>query len=185
MTRNSILILICVITLMETSGCASFLPVPGGNETVNESFYETKDDLLEKLEQLTVGMPQQEVFKILEHDEGQFQRLTRQEITIALLGTSNVQFQDGIDGQTFEHNFIQTLYGFRLEYQKLKRKHGFSSPIRIRTDKKGFDYSVMLIFREGVLFEKPILSGGMVNESSSKTFFDYINPNTVMNRVIK
>ncbi len=152
---------------------------------MNESFYETKDDLLSKLGNLTPGMSQQDVFKTLEHEEGQFQRLTRQEISIALLGTSNLQFQDGMHDQTFEQNFIQSLYGFKLEYQKVKRRHGFSSPIRIKTDKKGFDYTVILIFRDNVLFEKPILSGGMVNESSSKTFFDYLNPGTVMDRVIK
>lgn len=175
---------ICILIALACAGCAGILPVPGGNEAINESFYGTKEDLLSRLEGITPGMTEKEVFKALGRKEGDFQRLTRQEVVTALLGTSNVEFRDGTEEPSYSQNLLQSLYGFRLSYQIVKRKHGFSSPIRIRTDEKGFDYIVTLIFRDNLLFEKPILSGGVVNASSSKTFFDYLNPGTVMNHTI-
>ena len=183
--RNMVMALMCASVLFGANGCAGVMPVPGGNETVNESFYETKEDLLSRLETITPGMSEKEVFKALDRHENDFQRLTRQEVVTALLGTSNVEFKDGAEEQNYNQHLLQTLYGFRLSYQIVKRKLGFSSPIRIRTDEKGFDYIVTLIFKDGVLFEKPILSGGVVNASSSKTFFDYLNPGTVMDRAIR
>lgn len=185
MTRNARATLLCFTALMVITGCAGILPVPGGNETVNESFYETKDDLLSRLENITPGMTEEEVFTALNRRGGDFQRLTRQEVITALLGTSNVEFRDGAEEKNYNQYLLQSLYGFRLSYQIVKRKHGFSSPIRIRTDEKGFDYIVTLIFRDGILFEKPILSGGVINASKSKTVFDYINPGTVLDRTIQ
>ncbi len=184
-SRNTLIASMCAAILTGTTGCAGIMPVPGGNETVNESFYETKEDLLTRLETITSGMTEKEVFAALDRHEADFQRLTRQEVVTALLGTSNVEFKDGTEEQNYNQHLLQSLYGFRLSYQIVKRKLGFSSPIRIRTDEKGFDYIVTLIFRDGVLFEKPILSGGVVNASTSKTFFDYLNPGTVMDRAIR
>ncbi len=173
------------VALMNICGCAGVLPVPGGNETVNESFYETKEDLLSRLQNITPGMTEPQVFTALNRTEQDFQRLTRQEVVTALLGTSNVEFKDGAEEQNYNQNLLQSLYGYRLSYQIVKRKHGFSSPIRIETDEEGFDYIITLVFRDGILFEKPILSGGIVNASSSKTFFDYLNPGTVLDRTAK
>lgn len=180
-TRKTIIFIMLAAVLTGITGCAGILPVPGGNETVNESFYETKEDLLARLETITIGMTEKQVFSALGRKEADFQRLTRQDVVTALLGTSNVEFKDGEDTQKYNHELLQSLYGFRLSYEIVKRKHGFSSPIRIRTDEKGFYYIATLIFRDGVLFEKPILSGGVVNASSSKTFFDYLNPGTLIN----
>ena len=164
------------------TGCAGHIPVPGSSEAVNPAFYSTEQDLLERLGQLKPGMTESEVFAKLGHSGEDLMRLERSQVVTALYGSSAVEFHDGSDQPEEDSRFLQSLYGYRLEYKIIKREHGFSSPIRIRTDEKGFDYAVTLIFREGALYEKPILTGGVVNRSSSKTFFDYLNPGTIIDR---
>lgn len=157
-------------------GCTGVMPVPGGSETVNESFYQSEEDLLAHLNTLEKGMPQQEVFMRLGRSEDDLIRLSREEVVKALFG----DHQADIGG-----DLVQSLYGYRLNYKVVKRKHGFSSPIRIRTDEKGFDYSVSLIFREGVLYEKPLVSGGMERGASSHTIFDYVTPGTLLDHTAR
>jgi hypothetical protein len=40
---------------------------------------------------------------------------------------------------------------------------------------------VTLIFQDGKLFAKPILTGGVVNNVTSGTIFDFITPGTIIN----
>ncbi len=108
--------------------------------------------------------------------------LRRDEIVTALLGTNNVEVRDGVNGARLKQTVLQSLYGYRMSYVSVHSRHGFSSPIRIQTDEEGYNYTLTLIFSDGRLFEKPILTGGVVSQSSSKTFFDYINPGTVISR---
>lgn len=175
--------LIFFLLSLPVQGCAGYLPLPGGGDDINRSFFTTQDDLLKRLNDIHSSMTEEEVFSALGHGEDELTRLERNQIVTALYGSSSVEFRDGMPEHEDSSRFLQSLYGYRLYYQILKRQHGFTSPIRIRTDEAGFDYAVTLIFRGGVLYERPILTGGVVNRSSSRTIFDYINPGTIMGRV--
>jgi len=135
-----------MVFLMFLAGCADIAPVPGGTDSINISFYGTKEELLARLTGLVPGTPEKE------------------------------------EDDTSREDVLHALYGYRLNYKNVKRRHGFSSPIRVRTDEKGFSYAVTLIFYEGWLFEKPIVTGGVINESSSATIFDFLNLGTVVDR---
>lgn len=169
-----------LVNVLLLCGCARYLPVPGGTDTVNKSYYTTREDLLARLNALTPGTSEQAVFETLGHQPDDFLKLERNQIVDALYGTSNVAFNDGSPAREDHTYFLQSLYGYRLNYKIVKRRHGFTSPIRIETDESGFDYAVALIFRDGILYTAPVVTGGTVNRSSTKTFFDYLNPGTIL-----
>ncbi len=164
------------------SACAGKLPVPGAHDTVNQSFFVTRHDLLERLSILKVNMSEQEVFSILGHEKEDLIRLERDKILSALYGTNSINLQDGLPEKENFGAFIQSLSGLSLNYKIVERKHGFSSPIRIRTDEKGFDYTVTLVFRDGFLLVPPFLTGGLINKSHSSTFFDHLDPHNIIDR---
>lgn len=166
---------VCACLVLLFVACAPKAPVPGGTNAINEKFYKSKDEFLQKLDRLQAGMTEQDVFSTLGRQPRELVRLKRDEIVMALLGADNITFKDGLQ----DKDLLQSLYGYRLNYKRVKRVHGFSSPIRIRTNEDGFDYNAVLIFREGHLFEKPILTGGVVDATSSKTFFDLLSPSTI------
>lgn len=165
-----------IITIL-LGGCAGWAPVPGGTDTVNRDFYKSKEDFMDKVGQLTPGMSPPQVFTILGRKEEEFTKLKREEIMEAMLGTNNAAIQDGIQNQQMRM-ILQYLYGYRLEFKAVKREHGFDNPIRWRTNESGFDYAISLIFYNGQLLEKPVISGGKVNSTSSKTLFDFLSLGT-------
>jgi len=162
--------------ILTLAGCAGHAPVPGGSESANVTYYRSPDDLVARLGQIRTGMPETEVFARLGRTPKELTWLRRDEVLTALMGTNNVEFRHGFE----EKDLIQSVYGYRLEYKSIKKKLGFSSPIRITTDRKGFNFTVTLVFKDGVLFTDPVLSGGIVNTSSSDTIFDFLNPGTVL-----
>lgn len=177
--KRSVASLACILPIMLV-GCAGYAPVPGGTDTINSAFYKTRNDFLSRLSEVMLGMSQEDVLAKLGRKEGELIRLKRDEILTSLFGTDNITLKD----ENIRRELLQTLYGYKLPYKVVERKHGFTSPIRVRTDEKGFDYTVMLIFRDGSLFASPILTGGTVNASSSKTFFDFLSPGIVVNRAV-
>lgn len=164
------------------SGCAGKAPVPGGTEDVNKQCFSSVSDMQARLLSLSPGMPEDQAMLGLCEKKEEFSRLDRREIRVALLGGDNVLFSAGQTGD--DSALIRTLYGYKLAYKSTKKRHGFSSPIRIQTNETGFNYTIRLIFRDGVLFERPILSGGIVNETTSGTLFDFITPGTIINKAI-
>lgn len=165
------------------SACAERLPVPGGSDTVNATYYITKEDLLHRVDVLHADMREEEVFATLGHNKQDLIQLERDQIVMALYGSTMIDFRRNLPDSQDTSNFLQSLYGYRLNYKIVERQHGFSSPIRIQTNEKGFDYTLTLVFRNNKLYASPVLSGGIVNRSSSKTFFDYLNPGTIMNNI--
>ena len=53
----------------------------------------------------------------------------------------------------------------------------------MKTHESGYNYVLTLVFQNGRLFDKPILSGGVVDGYSSKTVFDYLNPGNIFSRL--
>lgn len=161
------------------SACAGSLPVPGGNEQVNNKVYSSQQDLLNRVNGLQIGMSESLVLSMLNRKESDLVRLNRPEIMAALYGGANSGFDGTYEQQEKARAFLQTLTGFKLQYVDTEKEHGFSSPIRIKTHESGYSYTLTVVFQNGILFDKPALSGGVVDANSSKTFFDYLNPSNV------
>ena len=174
-----------IVMLAALPACAGWAPVPGGDDKVNSGFYSGSQDFLGRVNRLRPGMKQGEVFSILGRDAGEMTKLSRAEINAALYGGSSARFDGSLVEQEQARKFLQSLYGYRLEYAEVEREHGFSSPIRVRTEEEGFKYDVLLVFQSGRLFDKPILSGGAVADSSSKTLFDFLNPYSLFREQIE
>ncbi|MBU0858613.1 MAG: hypothetical protein KJ667_01630, partial [Alphaproteobacteria bacterium] len=167
MAKMRLMAILLVLTLAFT-GCAGRAPVPGGDDDTNSKFYESPGDLINRINQLHPGMTHGQVFHILDRHAAELTKLSRAEINGALYGSQNAQFDGSLAEQEAARHFLQSLYGYRLDYAKVQRKHGFSSPIRVRTNKEGYRYQVLLIFQHGRLYDQPILSGGVVTDSSSR-----------------
>lgn len=174
--------LLLIVGFVILTGCAGVLPVPGGDKTINKTFYKTDEDLLLALGKVDIGISEEEVFTTLDRKKEDFIKLDRYNILEVLYGGSDTELQQRVAGQNHQNHLLQSLYGYRFSFKSVETGHGLSSPIRLRTDEEGYDYTVSLIFRNGYLFEKPILSGGKVKSSYSSTIFDYLNPGIVLDR---
>jgi hypothetical protein len=162
--------------------CAGALP--GGSDSINQNFYQNGDQLKEFADTLQPGMPRDEVFARLGRVEKDFKRLHRNEIISVLFGgrENGVPVSFNPDGDI--KSFLESLDGYNLSFKQVKRRHGFTSPIRIQTDEEGFGYQLDLIFRNGLLLEKPFVTGGRITGADTNTIFDYLNPGTLLNSAI-
>jgi hypothetical protein len=165
------------------AGCAGVAPVPGGNETRNDTYYASEQDLKSRLDSMKPGMPRDKVFDILGRNKQDFVLLDRHDIRLAVLGGDNALLPETM-ATKYGPDVIRQLTGYRLYYKSVKRDIGFASPIRLRTDERGFDYALTLIFRRGVLFEDPLLSGGIVKQSHSRTLFDILTPALILGATV-
>lgn len=165
-----------------TTGCAGTLP--GGTETVNEQFLDEGQNLKEWVDSLEPGMTKGETFARLGRLERDFLRLNRSEIIGVIFGGEDAGIPLHFRTDEDILAFLESIEGYRMNYRRVKRKHGIASPIRLQTDEKGFDYSLSLVFKDGRLYQKPFLSGGLVNDVETQTIFDYLNPGSLFDRAI-
>ena len=162
------------LSVLFMSGCAGALP--GGKETVNAGFYNSGEELKDRIAQLEPGMTRDAVFAKLGRTQDDFTRLNREQIVIALFGGKEAILPGTRQEQIL---FLRALTGYRLDFRTVKRRHGFTSPITVKTDKKGFEYSLTLIFYDDTLLEAPVAQGGVITGADSKTLFDYLNPGLI------
>lgn len=172
-----------LVFTLALAGCAGVAPVPGGTDSVNASYYASQDDFKARVAQLQPGMGEAHVLYLLGRNRDELRQLNRNEILSALYGANTMQMLDSVREREETTAFMRSLYGYQLKYKDVEREHGFVNPLRIRTEEQGFDYTVNLIFKNGLLLEKPDLSGGVVHQRSSSTFFDYLNPGSIMGRI--
>lgn len=177
--RFSLLSCFCLFAVLAVAACAGRAPVPGGDDTTNITLYKSEEEFKMRVARLQVGMPEQEVFSQLGVFRQDLAQMSREEIVNALFGGGSLQVGASATEQQQTLYNLQSLYGYRLDYKNVKRHHGFSSPIRVRTDEDGFKYSTFLIFQQGLLFERPVVAGGKVNDRNSKTLFDWLSPGYV------
>lgn len=170
--------LACVLML---SACVGMLP--GGSDAENKSLYDKNTEIMEWIDSLEPGMGKGEVFARLGRVQKDFQRLTRSEVVGVLFGGKDAGIPEHFQASEDIMAFLESLEGYRMNYKDVRRKHGFSSPIRVQTDAKGVEYSLSLVFKNGVLFQKPYVTGGVVNETSSRTIFDFFNPGLLIDAV--
>jgi hypothetical protein len=162
------------------ASCAGVAPVPGGSETVNSAYYQSADDFKTRVNTLQAGMSEDLVMDILGRQPADMQRLTRNEVVLALYGPNTMQVLDSRTERDETHKFLKSLYGYKLEYKDVDKHLGLSSLIRMSTEESGFGYAVYLIFQNGKLVEKPEVTGGVINETTSKTLFEYISPGSLL-----
>ncbi len=172
------LFLLLFLAAFSLSGCAG--AAPGGSDAINQKYFGSAAELKTKLDQLQPGMPEENVLVTLGVTKEQLTKLDRTGIRRALFGGDG-NLPGTPEEQMETQTFLQAAYGYKLDYKDVKRRHGFSSPIRIQTDENGFSYTVTMVFHTGRLLEKPVLSGGVVNDTSSETIFDFLNPGTALN----
>lgn len=170
--------MLCALLL---GGCADKYGVPGGDDKVNEQIFKDKQDLLNRVASIQPGMSRPHTFAILNVEEKDLVKVSRQEILTAMYGDNRLSL-DGMSDHDAEalRQYLRSLEGYRLDYADVEREHGFKNPIRLKTNEKGFRYGVVLVYQNNVLVEKPILTGGAVKQSSSRTIFDYLNPGTLL-----
>jgi hypothetical protein len=166
------------------SACARGLPIPGGDRTKNEHIFDGKQDLMDRLSYLERGMSKVDVFAALNVYEKDLIQIDRKEIITALFGDNRISYENYSAGDAENlRKLMRALDGYRLEYASVEREHGFQNPYRWRTNQEGYEYAVTLIFHDDMLFEKPILTGGAVKESSSKTMIDYFVLGSLLDRL--
>ena len=168
---------------MPLGGCTGALSLPGGDDSNNSGSYASPDALLSKLNAMQPGMAAQDVFVRLGRAPTDMNRLQKMEILQALYGSSNVQFSGGLLGRDTQSQFLSSLYGYSLNFKSVKKDMGFSNPFRIRTDEHGYDYTVVFVFQDGKLYAPPIVTGGTVQKSSSKTLFEFLTPGMVTSHI--
>ena len=176
------LMVLALLAAGAVAGCSGILPVPGGDDEENQSFYTSEEELKTLVAQLQPGMDKALAFSMLRRSEHDFVKLDSPGIMESLYGGSGGGFSGTLQEREQARLFLQSLEGYRFSFKLVDRELGFSSPIRIKTDQSGYQYTLTLIFREGRLFDQPILSGGVVDGSNSKTFFDYLTPGLLLSR---
>lgn len=164
------------------AGCAGSLP--GGTETVNENLFDDTRMLQEWVESLEPGMSKGEVFARLGRLERDFTRLDRSQIIGVIFGGEDAGIPTHFRTDEEILSYLESMEGYRLQFRRVKRKHGLASPIRLQTNENGFDYKLSLIFKNGALYQKPFVSGGLVNDIETQTIFDYLNPGSVIDRAV-
>ncbi len=133
----------------------------------------------ERIDKVEIGMSKDEVFSTLGRNKEELVLLGREKVVSTLYGGDKPESGQW-NGNANNRNFIQPLSGYRLNYKIIKRKHGIKNPITVQTDQIGFDYSAIFIFQDDYLYEKPIISGGIIDNSSSSTIFDMLTPGMVL-----
>ena len=161
------------------AGCTGALSLPGGDDTNNSASYTSPDDLLSRLNAMQPGLAAQDVFVRLGHAPSELNRLQKPEILQALYGSTNVSFDAARIGDDSQSRFLASLYGYSLNFKTVKKEMGFNGPFRIETDENGFDYTAIFVFQNGKLYAAPIVTGGVVRKSTSKTLFEFLNPGMV------
>ena len=53
----------------------------------------------------------------------------------------------------------------------------------MRTKEYGYGYVATFIFKDGVLYEEPVLSGGLIDTSATKTVFDHLSPSLALRQM--
>lgn len=165
-------------------GCAGRYGVPGGDDTVNIKYFASPDDMKARVEGLEPGMTEQQVFMQLGKGPEMLHRLSRPELVTALYGSNALQISADPYQQAALEAYLNRLNGYTLTYKDTSRSHGFVNPLRVRTDERGYEFDVPIIFLDGRLKEKPVLSGGPVHEAHSQTIFDILTPAKVIDRAI-
>lgn len=160
--------------------CTGIMTVPGADDQMNSKGDQSQQELINRIGGLQIGMSKDLVLNILHKNENDLVLLSRPEVITTLYGGNNSGFDGTYEQQEKVRAFLQTLCGYKLQYINTEKEHGFSSPFRMKTHESGYNYTLTMVFQNNLLFDKPVLSGGLVDETTSKTIFDYFNPGNLI-----
>lgn len=144
--------------LLTTSACTMI----DSRETTNSGAFNGSGDLEARLDTIEVGMSKDDVFNALGLPEQNMQRLNRSEIKAALYGSPDQELE-GTEEQV--RQFFSDIDGYSFRYRDIDKDRSLTASFKVKTESEGTDIRVSLIFKQDKLYDKPDLSGGMVNDT--------------------
>jgi hypothetical protein len=160
---NTFKIALLAVFVLCLSGC-----IPQGDETVNTKLFKNKQEVSQKAHALHLGMSKRTVFAKLKIDPERFDRMSVQEVQMAVYGNSQV------------HGTPEQLEAFK---QRLAHYEGYSLPYRdIKADgtlgfgsfkvtKKGCDLHLVLVFDHGHLIRATVEGAQSLNQVNDENLW--------------
>ncbi len=156
-------ILLLVVVVLCVSGC-----IPQGDETVNTELFKNKQEVAQKAHTLHVGMSKRTVFAKLRINSDRFDRMTIQEVQMAVYGNSQVH---GTPEQleAFKQRLLH-YEGYSLPYRDIKADGtlGFGS---FKVTKKGCDLHLVLVFDHGHLIRATVEGAQSLNQVNDENLW--------------
>lgn len=141
-------------------GCS----VIDSHEQTNGNVFNSQQDVRSRLSQLRAGMDKAEVLKTLGVSDKSLQSLDRRGIKVALYGSENQTIQ-GSEEEV--RSFLSGMEGYKFHYKDIDKDRSLSSSFRVKTESKGVDMTVYMVFKNGKLFDTPSVEGGQVRKKES------------------
>ena len=167
--------------MLGAAGCTS-MPVAGGSgsplnsEVVqNAEICLTYQQAKEKAATIPVGTTKADVYSAfgIKNEADTLRQLTKEEVNRALYGQPmlNINFEQREDAQ----KFANSLEGYAVNCKRInsERKFGFTHS---QVEKKGYDYTLVFIFREGKLYDPISIPGAPVQTKEKDGYLNNLNP---------
>ncbi len=153
------------IAILLSFNLAACSGIPTKENFENTDLFKNQADIMQRSEQLHLGLEKKEVFRILGIDPEDLSRISKSEIQNALYGESILTGNK--DDLERARDFFKDIEGYKIKYTELKSRASLSFS-RIHTTTKGTDMSLTIIFKSGVLLEPPMITGGNIDNKRSK-----------------
>jgi hypothetical protein len=144
--------------LLTTGACT----VIDSRETTNSGAFNGSGDLETRLNTIQVGMSKDEVFSAIGLPEQRMQRLNRAEIKVALYGSPDQELE-GTEEQV--RQFFSDIEGYSFRYRDIDKDRSLTASFKVKTESEGTDMRVSLVFKSGKLYDRPDITGGVVNDT--------------------
>jgi len=173
-----------VSTLAISSGCAYMGGMELSSKKTNIDLFETPHKFKVLISKLKPGMSLDDVYtrlarvndtmdsvqkaKAIQKVKKSWKVMDRNDIRNALYG-NNTQLQGSLESLEKAREHLSSLEGLSIRFRDTTDTGGFALT-EFRSTEEGFDYAAYLIFKNGQLLEKPIISGGYNKETDSVTY---------------
>lgn len=143
--------------------------VPTGQQNVNTELFKDKRDIVEKMDDLKVGMTEKAVFEKLGIKPARFERMSMPEVQVSMYGNSQVR---GTPEQLEQfRRKLMSCKGYALPYRKIDSSSslGFG---KMKVKKTGQDLRLVLVFSNGKLARSAIEGTESVKIEEDQYFWD-------------
>jgi len=148
------------------SGCMKL-----ADQHVNTELFDGKQDMQTRVSELSTGMSQKAVFTALNIPEKKFNRLSLQDIQIALYGNSQLQGSSE-QLEKFRRQLLR-YSGYSLPYRSIESE-GSLGFAKVKIHKKGHDLMLILIFHDNKLTQATIQGKQEVDEMEDQYLWNTI-----------
>ncbi|MEZ0260689.1 MAG: hypothetical protein ACAH80_06745 [Alphaproteobacteria bacterium] len=167
--------------LMGAAGCTSMPVTSGASSPLNSEAVQNAEICLDyqqakdKAASIPVGTAKADVYAAfgIKSEADTLRQLTKEEVNRALYGQPmlNINFEQREDAQKFSNS----LEGYAVNCKKVRseRKFGFTHS---QVEKKGYDYTLIFIFREGKLYDPISVPGAPVQTKEKDGYLNNLNP---------